>query len=313
MSSQLDAWRQRGRHLSLAGHNVFYVDTGGSADRETLLVLHGFPTSSLDFHRVLDTLAARYRVILHDHLGFGFSDKPADYSYSLLEQAEVAMSLWRELGVRSGHLLAHDYGTSVATEILARRERGGIPVDLRSVTLANGSVLLDLARLRLSQRLARSPFWGPIFTRLVTRGYFKRVMRRIWGDPQRADEDDLNDMWDALREKNGHLRTTQILSYLDERVRFRYRWVGALERLDVPAHLYWGRRDPVAVPAIAEELAKRIPGACLTWLDDLGHYPMLEDPEGWSRGLLEILDVRRQKPMPMIEGQYKTSMPWTDD
>ncbi len=281
-----DAWRQRGRHLTVNGRRVFYVDAG-SAEAGCLLVLHGFPTSSLDFHRVLEALAGEYRVVVHDHPGFGFSAKPADYSYSLLEQAEIAFELWRGLGVESGHLLAHDYGTSVATEILARRERGGIPVELESVTLANGSLLLELAHLRLSQRIARSPVLGPIFSRLVTRGYFKRVMRRLWADPARADDGDLDAMWQGLRADDGHLRTTQISSYLDERVRFRHRWIGALQRLDVPVHLLWGRRDPVAVAAIAERLAEYVPGATLTWLDDLGHYPMLEDPERWAAAVLD--------------------------
>jgi pimeloyl-ACP methyl ester carboxylesterase len=40
----------------------------------------------------------------------------------------------------------------------------------------------------------------------------------------------------------------------------------------------WGRRDPVAVPAIAEALAGETPGARLVWMEDLGHYPQLEDP-----------------------------------
>lgn len=292
MSSLIETWRGRGRDLSFGDCRLFYVDTGcvdTDDDGEVLLVLHGFPTSSLDFHRVIDALAAHYRVIIHDHLGFGFSDKPADYSYSLLDQAEVAMALWSELDVRSGHLLAHDYGTSVATEVLARRERGGIPVDLKSVTLANGSMLLELAHLRLSQRIAKSPVLGPIFGRLATRGYFKMVMRRLWGDRRLVDEEDLDAMWSGIREGHGYRRTTEISSYLDERVRFRDRWVGALRRLDIPAHLYWGRRDPVAVPAIAEELARLMPSARLTWLDALGHYPMLEEPEMWSRGVLDFL------------------------
>lgn len=313
MAALLEEWRGRGRRLEVRGREVFCVDTGerGSGCR-CLLILHGFPTSSLDFHRVLDALADRHRVVVHDHLGFGFSAKPAEYSYSLLEQAEVAFGLWERLGVEKGHLLAHDYGTGVATEVLARRERGGIPVELESVTLANGSVLVELARLRLSQRLARSPLLGPIFSLLVTRGYFRRVMRRLWGNPKRARRDDLDAMWDALREGDGHLRTTQISSYLDERVRFRGRWLGALRRLDLPAHVLWGRRDPVAVPAIAERLAEEIPGARLTWLGELGHYPMLEDPEAWSGAVLDFLAGAArgaQCPSPSSVGVRSTRRP----
>jgi pimeloyl-ACP methyl ester carboxylesterase len=73
-------------------------------------------------------LAKSRRVIVHDHLGFGLSDKPAEYSYSLMEQAAYAVGVWRKLGIRRGHLLANDYGTSVATELLARHVRGMLPI-----------------------------------------------------------------------------------------------------------------------------------------------------------------------------------------
>ena len=287
----IEAWRARGRDVDVLGRRVFCVDAG-PRDAEPILVLHGFPSSSLDFHRVLDRLAERHRVILHDHLGFGLSDKPQDYSYSLVEQAEQAAALWRQLGVRGGHLLAHDYGTSVATELLARRERGLLELEPRSLTLCNGSVLIELAKLRLSQRIARSPLLGPAFGRLVFAGYFKRVMRRLWGDPARLDEADLDAMWWGIRHREGHRRVHQLSSYIDERYRFRRRWVGALKRLDVPSLILWARRDPIAVPAIAEGLARRIPGAELVWLDELGHYPMLEDPEAWLEPLLDFLGRR---------------------
>jgi pimeloyl-ACP methyl ester carboxylesterase len=58
----------------------------------------------------------------------------------------------------------------------------------------------------------------------------------------------------------------------------------------VHTHVLWGQRDPVAVGAIAQRLADEIAGAELTWLPQLGHYPMLEDPEAFARGLLRFVD-----------------------
>ena len=284
----LAAWRARGREVEVLGRRLFCVDAG-PRDGEPICVLHGFPSSSLDFHRVLDRLTESHRVVLHDHLGFGLSDKPESYSYSLVEQAEYAAALWRELGITGGHLVAHDYGTSIATELLARRERGMLDFAPRSLTLANGSVLIELAGLRLSQRIARSPLLGPAFGRLVFAGYFKRVMRRLWGDPSRVIEADLEAMWRGIVYRGGRYRVHQLSGYIDERYRFRERWVGALRRLDIPALVLWARRDPVAVPAIGRGLADRIPGARLVWLDRLGHYPMLEDPEAWAGALVGFL------------------------
>src|SRR5215467_6179093 len=103
-------WSARGTKHRIFGHDVFAV-TEGADTGAPLLVLHGFPSSSRDFAAALPRLAGARRVVVHDHLGFGLSDKPPAYSYSLLEQAEVALALWRDLGITRGHLLAHDYGT----------------------------------------------------------------------------------------------------------------------------------------------------------------------------------------------------------
>src|SRR5947209_6403208 len=122
-AASVDEWKASGGYHTLHGRTLFAIDTGSggaSEDKPTLVLLHGYPTSSHDYHRVLPDLAAHYRVIVHDHLGFGLSDKPRDYSYALQEQADFALLLWQHLGVKSAHVVAHDYGTSVATELLAR-------------------------------------------------------------------------------------------------------------------------------------------------------------------------------------------------
>lgn len=294
----LAEWHRAGERHEIFGREVFVVDSGDTAGRggsdSVLLLVHGFPTSSFDFHRIFERLAESHRVIAHDHLGFGFSDKPLDYSYSLVEQAEVAAELWWRLGVRRAHLVAHDYGTSVATELLVRRERSSLPIQLQSVTLSNGSIHLELAKLRLTQRLLRNRLSGPWLARVAGSGFFKRRLRALWGDPRRIDDDDLDALWLALERDGGRGLLPRISRYLDERVRYRERWVGALERLDLPAHILWGRLDPIAVPAVAEALAAEIPEAELTWLDGIGHFPMLEAPERWVEEVLRFVGAQRE-------------------
>lgn len=282
-------WRARGAHLSLHGHDTFFVDEGPH-DAPVLLFLHGYPTSSHDLAPALPLLTAERRVVAHDHLGFGLSDKPEDFSYSLMEQADQALALWRALGIQRAHLVAHDYGTSVATELLARRERGLLPIELDSVTLCNGSMHIELADLRIIQVLLRNEWTGPLAARLASRALFARNMRRILARPEVLDDDAIDGMWALLERADGRLRMPQITQYLLERRRFWHRWIGALTRLDLPCHVLWGRKDPVAVPAIGQQVADETPTARLTWLEELGHYPMLEDPEAWSAALIAFLD-----------------------
>jgi pimeloyl-ACP methyl ester carboxylesterase len=290
----LAAWQSRGRSVRVFGHSIFVLEEGpalGGAGGDPILILHGFPSSSFDFHLVLPLLSAGRRVVLHDHIGFGLSDKPERYSYSLMEQADAAITVWRELGVTRGHLLAHDYGTSVATELLARRALGILPIELSSVTLTNGSVHIELAHLSPSQRLLQSRVLGPLFARVVNPVVFKAQLRRILGDPRAVSEQELDLMWALLERAGGRLRLPAISTYLDERERFDDRWTAGLTQYEGPSHVLWGRKDPIAVAAIAERVASELPRSRLTWLDRLGHYPMLEDPDAWAEGVLSFIDA----------------------
>ncbi len=289
--SPLDRWQAEGTHHEVFGRRLFVRDLGGGGGTP-LAILHGFPSCSFDFNLALPYLAPVRRVVVHDHLGFGLSDKPVKASYSLVEQAEMALGLWRELGLEKVHLLAHDYGTSVATELLARRERGLLPLEIASLTLTNGSVLIELAKLTATQQLLRRPWLGEIVVRLSTEGFFVRRMRKTLADPGSVPRRDLEALWAALVHNDGKRVFRRIAGYPDERWRFRDRWVGALERLDLPTLVLWGRRDPIAVPAIAETLARKIPGCHLVWLDEAGHYPMLEVPERWSAEVNRFLENR---------------------
>src|SRR6478736_2025456 len=135
----LREWRDRGRSVQALGMNVFVVHANPEAKATPLLLLHGFPTSSYDFRAVIDELSRDRPVITLDFPGAGFSDKPAGYSYSLIEQADVVEVVCAGLGLARAHVFAHDVGTSVATELLARRQAGLLGFGISSVTLMNGS------------------------------------------------------------------------------------------------------------------------------------------------------------------------------
>lgn len=276
-SAAVDAWRRRGRTVRVGDGDVWMMDApGADAAAVPVLVLHGFPASAFDFAAVTDIVARRRRVVLFDFPGFGLSCKPPDLGYSLFEQADVALEVARAAGVSRAHVWAHDMGTSVATELLARRERGLCPLAFASLTLMNGSVHVELAHLTPGQKLLRSPLGGT-FARLNTRRTFVAQLRRTFATP--PDDATLDAMWELLARDGGAARMAQTIAYVAERRRFRRRWIGALERCDVPLLVAWGRRDPVAVMAIAERIAHGTPGARLEAWDDLGHWPQIEAPE----------------------------------
>ncbi len=278
-SSAVEAHRQSGRTVRALGMNVFVTEAGSANGESPIVLLHGFPTSSYDFRHVIEPLSRKRRVVAFDFPGFGLSDKPAGFSYSLIEQADVVEVVMAEIGVERAHLVAHDVGTSVTTELLARRAAGLLHFGVTSVTLMNGSVHTRMAQLTPSQKLLRRPLLGRLFAHLARAGTFKLQMRRVFGSRDTVPDEELDDLWALLRHDDGHLRLPRAICYVDERVRYGRRWIGALETLDVPSLILWGARDPVAVIGIAEKLARETPTATLVRMEELGHYPQLEDPE----------------------------------
>jgi alpha/beta hydrolase fold. len=142
-------------------------------------------------------------VVTLDFLGFGASDKPPSFSYSLFEQADVVLQIAARLRLREVHLIAHDMGTSVATELCARRERGLLPLTLKSLTLCNGSVLLDLAHLTPAQQILRRPVLGDLFARASSYAIFQHTMRSLFGTPGLIDGAELRQMWELMTRADG--------------------------------------------------------------------------------------------------------------
>jgi pimeloyl-ACP methyl ester carboxylesterase len=268
----LSDWRARGSYVETPLGQIFAVDQGKG---DAVLVLHGFPTSSWDFADAIELLSKHRRVVTFDFLGYGLSAKPAHASYSLFEQTDIALAVARHFQLQRVHLVAHDMGTSVATEMIARREWNTLPLEIRTLTLTNGSVHVDLAHLTLGQRLLRSPA-GPLFARLNSRRSFGVQIKRVCAKPPSEQEIDV--MWELVSRDGGASRLPQLIGYVSERYRFYRRWIDPLTRLDIPTLIAWGERDPVAVMAIAHALAGEIPGARLRTFPELGHWPQLEDP-----------------------------------
>ncbi|MGH3636010.1 MAG: alpha/beta fold hydrolase, partial [Mycobacterium sp.] len=120
LSPTVRSWLDGGRWLPTDAGKVFVRSNPG--DGPTVLLLHGYPSSSFDFRAVLPHLAGRAWVAM-DFLGFGLSDKPRPHHYSLLEQADLVQTVVQEVAATTTGpvvVLAHDMGTSVTTELLAR-------------------------------------------------------------------------------------------------------------------------------------------------------------------------------------------------
>ena len=285
-----DQWKNLGTFEEVLGHHLFVIDTSknSSSDKTKpiLVVLHGYPTSTYDYYKVLDGLSRQYRVVMHDHLGFGFSDKPKDIPYSLLDQADRALALWKQLGLKKVTLFAHDYGTSVATEIMARHNIGELEMEIEQLILCNGSIHIELSQLRTIQKLLKHKFWGKFVAMLTNYPIFRKNMRNIYFDKSKVTDDELREMWNLIELNGGRKIIHKLTQYITERYTYWDRWVGGLEDTQIPTKIVWAKNDPIAIPEIAKLLSSEIPNNELVWMENTGHFLMLENPEEWLRLIL---------------------------
>lgn len=282
-------WEKLGKYTKVFDRTIFMIDYENQSDskKETLVILHGYPTSSYDYHKVLPQLAKKYRVILHDHLGFGFSEKPLDFSYSLIEQADIALQLWKQLSLKKVVLLAHDYGTSVCTEIIARHNKQQINLQIDKLILSNGSIHIEFSKLRTIQKLLKNKYTGKWVAKLTNYPIFKKNMRNVYFDKTKVTDKELKEMWLQLEYNNGRNVIHLLSNYINERYYFWHRWVGALKETSINTTIIWAENDPIAIPKIAELLHKEISDNKIFWMKNCGHFLMLEQPKEWSSLVLK--------------------------
>ncbi|MGP1274077.1 MAG: alpha/beta fold hydrolase, partial [Caulobacterales bacterium] len=156
LSPELEAWRQKSLSWCWRNHEIAYWKGGDWQDeaRPALLLIHGFPTASWDWHGLWDALGQRFRLLAIDMIGFGFSAKPPGHTYSIKDQADLIAALCADLEVDETHILAHDYGDTVAQELLARHNGGeGSTPRLLSTVFLNGGLFPETHHATFNQRL----------------------------------------------------------------------------------------------------------------------------------------------------------------
>lgn len=285
--SGIDEWWASGERLpiELGGRErAIFVRRAGSGPAMTLL--HGFPSSSHDWAKITPGLSERFALLLPDFLGFGASEKPADHDYSLHEQADLIERLWAREGTAATVLVAHDYGVSVAQELLARRAEGRLGVELVSVHLLNGGVYPELHRPQPVQTALLDPEQGPRIGAGLTPELIAGALKPTFAEDFDAREDAAA-IYRGLSRDGGQRILHRLIHYMPDRLANRDRWVGALESTEVPLAFVWGMLDPISGAHIAAQIRVRVPRAPLLALEDVGHWPPLEAPE---RVLAALLD-----------------------
>ena len=282
---KLTDWYYTGGFLNIKAHKIFHKIEGSGP---VLLLIHGYPTSSWDWHKVWPDLIAHYTCVAIDLLGLGYSSKP-NQAYLVGEQADIVESVLQQLEIADAHVVSHDYGDTVSQELLARHIDNTLSFTIKTMHLLNGGLFPETHHALLVQKLLLSPA-GSILVRLFTRKKMEISLKKIFGRYTPPSEQDLKDFWYLINFNKGKLVMHKLLDYMHQRVQHRERWVSALQNSNVPTHLTVGMADPVSGAHMVERYRELIENATVTELGDIGHFPQLEAPDAVA---LEIINFIR--------------------
>ncbi|CAF95989.1 unnamed protein product, partial [Tetraodon nigroviridis] len=354
LSAALRRWHSAGQAFHFRGQKIFYRDSSGALGSSDIVVLlHGFPTSSYDWHKIWEPLTQRFhRVIALDFLGFGFSDKPVSRAFIDNYKACVRLGRlsflfllfpclqhpsdptstpsssrpvwWRPCWPTWGSATSGSTSSPTTTETpspsscstggksekahrktlvnrlfcllsanLTRSDQNRTGhLTLNSLCLSNGGLFPETHHPRLLQTLLKdSSFLAPVLMRLTNFVIFQKGIGEVFGPYTQPTSADLWDMWSTIRYNDGNLVMDSILQFINQRLKHRERWVGALTSTFVPLHMIYGPLDPVNPhPQFIHLYQQLVQRSTLTILDEhISHYPQLEDPTGFLQAYFNFI------------------------
>jgi haloalkane dehalogenase len=249
---------------------MHYIDEGKG---ETILFVHGTPSWSFDFRNVILDLRKDYRCIAMDHIGFGLSDKPADYDYSTAQHSSNLSEFIAALKLESYHLLVHDFGGPIALKHAIDH-----PQEINSQIILNSWLWSsrDNPEFRKLETVLKSPLLAFLYLNLNFSARFllprslgrKKLTRKIHRHYRRP--------FASRKERFGTLGFAR--SLLNDQDWFEQIWNLRTAIADKPTLFVWGLKDPFLGAAYLQKFQGAFHHQKSLILKECGHFPQEEEP-----------------------------------
>lgn len=287
--SNADARRVYYRTTRVDGLKIFYREAG-SPDKPTLLLLHGFPSSSHMFRDLIPLLSDRFHLVAPDYPGFGQSDMPATdkFAYTFDHLADVVDRFTRTLKLDKYSLYVQDYGAPIGFRLATHH-----PERVQAIITQNGNAYEE--GLTTFWGAFRNAYWKnrnaetekPLRAFLTPQGtaiqYYTGVRDRAHISP------------DALQADNARLsrpgnQAIQLALFYDYRTNpaLYPAWHAYLRSHQPPVLAVWGKNDPIFAPEGATAFQRDVKDAEVHLLDT-GHFALEEDSDVIARYIADFL------------------------
>jgi len=269
------------------GVGVFYREAGAK-DAPTIVLLHGFPSSSREFDTLIPLLATRYHLVAPDFPGFGQSDAPSptSYAYTFDHLAKTTSDLLEQLKIDKYVLYLHDYGGPVGFRVmLAHPER------LQALIIQNANAYqegLGAKWTGIAQYWADPAAHPEVVTAFMSRAATEQRHTAGTSHPERYNPDTWTDEFAHLSRPGQREIQAALLYDYRTNVASYPAWQAWLREHKPPTLVVWGRNDPSFIAAGGEAFKRDLPNAEIRLLD-AGHFALDEQNDEIARLILQFL------------------------
>ena len=295
-NAQEAAWptKTHYRTQEVNGNRIFYREAGvQSPDKPTIVLLHGYPSSSHYFRELIPLLSGRYHVIAPDNLGSGYSDRPdpkgVTYTFDLL--ADHIHGLIEALDIKQAVFFIQDFGAPVGFRVMMRD-----PSKLKGIIAQNGNAYLEGTLPQTDEwfqkaQRDRSPenvkgiydYTGPESVKQ------NEYLRYVKGKEHIMSPDTWTHDNNFLGTERGRDVQVQLFQDYNTNLQAYPEWQAFLREHQPPTLLVWGKHDQTFLAAGAEAYLKDLPNAELHLLD-AGHFAVEEKPVEIAKHIIQFLE-----------------------
>ena len=282
----------RYRRRVVDGVGIFYREAGDPSN-PTVVLLHGFPSSSHMFRDLIPKLAGGYHVIAPDYPGFGYSDQPmtTHFEYTFDSIADLVDKFLLAEGVARYSIYMQDYGAPVGMRLFFN-----YPERIQAIITQNGNAYTEGLGGFWADTM--EPYWkdrNPITEKKV-RGLFTLESTKYQysvgvKDPEALSPDSYTfDQMSLDRPGNAEIQLALVYDYQNNVARYP-QWHETLRKIKPPVLAVWGKNDPFFIPAGADAFKRDVPDAEIHFVDT-GHFALEEQADPIAEHIVRFLSAR---------------------
>ena len=256
------------RHVDVDGLSIFYREAG-SPTAPTILLLHGFPTSSHMFRELIPLLADRYRLVAPDYPGFGYSSTPSvtEFTYTFDHLADVMDHFTDAIHLRRYALYMQDYGGPVGFRLAVRHPERVSALLIQNANAYDEGITPGLRQVVLRLRTDHSDEAVAALRTLFELSATKGAYLQGESDPSLVDPDAWqHPQWGMDRPGNKDIQFALQANYWTNLLRYD-EWHDYFRRYQPPTLVTWGKGDEVFAAEGATAYRKDLPQAEIHFLD----------------------------------------------